>query len=151
MPEFEVEIVLCKLDLCIPVLTGCSFFHRVTLYHSVRALLSPFFVSFCTLCLGLSFTFPPFEYVLLALTCVVFTSFSQSPVSPQCGSALSVCLTLLCSDACMLLVLLVFLTFYPVLVFSFSIIKLCLFFVATLSFDPLVSLKTSLRLLSLKE
>lgn len=90
--------------------------------------MSPFFVSFCTLCLGLSFTFPPFEYVLLALTCVVFTSFSQSPVSPQCGSALSVCLTLLCFDACMLLVLLVFLAFYSVLVFSFSIIKLCLFF-----------------------
>lgn len=81
----------------------------------------------------------------------MFTSFSQSPVSPQCGSALSVCLTLLCFDACMLLVLLVFLAFYPVLVFSFSIIKLCLVFVATLSFDPLVSLKTSLRLLSLKE
>lgn len=99
MPEFEVEIVLCKLDLWIPVLTDCSFFHRVTLYHSVRALLSQFFISFCTLCLGLSFTFPPFEYVLIALTCVVFTSFSQSPVSPQCGSALSVCLTLLCFDA----------------------------------------------------
>lgn len=94
MPEFEVEIVLCKLDLCIPVLTDCSFFHRVTLYHSVRVFLFPF-----VLCALVWVLLSHLLNVLIALTCVVFTSFSQSPVSPQCGSALSVCLTLLCFDA----------------------------------------------------
>lgn len=99
MPEFEVEIVLCELDLCIPVLTDCSFFHRVTLYHSVRALLSQFFYFLLYFVPWFEFYFPTFWICLDCFNCVVFTSFSQSPVSPQCGSALSVCLTLLCFDA----------------------------------------------------
>lgn len=60
MPEFEVEIVLCKLDLCIPVLTDCSFFHRVTLYHSVRALLSQFFYFLLYFVPWFEFYFPTF-------------------------------------------------------------------------------------------